>query len=115
MANNSKSKIFSTNLGAGANDTVGIVQPIPDGETWVITKFGAADINTGDHKSSIYTLKFGGEVLDGAIIITTGSTITLNENWEIKGDGVKKIEIDRKNTSGLAKQMPTWITAYKRS
>jgi len=115
MPSNKQSKLWSSNVGANSNDTVGIAQAIPSGDVWVITRFGAADINMGDNKSSIYTLQYGGEVLDGALIVVTGSTITLNENWEMVGDGVKKIEITRKNTSASVKQMPTWIVAYKRS
>jgi len=112
---NKKSKLWVSALGAGANDTQSLAA-IAAGDVWVITEFGAADINKGDNLSSLYILKWNGTILDGGIISATGCTVSLNRNWEITdGDGIKQLTVERYNTSGSLKQMPVWLIGYKRS
>jgi len=117
---NEKDKEDKTNLKSGTSDIKNFTTPvggIPNGETWVITEFGGADINNGDNFSSTYQLKYNGSNLPGAFISVSGNTVVLKGNWEIKGkaqsDG--KIEIERTNYSNKDKILPTWIRAYKRS
>ena len=103
-------KDFSV-VSAGTQDI--IESPIiPNNETWVIRVFGAADINLGDNKSSVYVLRFGNSIT--RVLSLTGDTKELNLQLEIVGNGVEKLNIIRMNKSGFDKEMPTWVEAYKR-
>ena len=111
---NKKSKTWTSTVAAGANDTI-TLPALPLDELWVITTFGAVDINVGDSKSSLYLLKWDNDIVDGGIISVTGSTYEIKSTWEFVGDGIKQLSIQRFNTSNTNKQMPVWVQAYKRS
>lgn len=98
-------------VAAGATDPYE-TPAIPAGKIWVLKNFGAADINLGDSKSSVYVLMFGTEVI--RIISLTGNTREIPLKKEITGDGAKKVKILRMNKSGEAREMPVWLTAYQR-
>ena len=83
---------------------------IPNGEKWVIDNFGAADINNGDNKSSLYVLRYGTDVIK--IISVTGATIEIPMKFEIIGNGVNKINVFIENTSSDSKRMPFWVEAH---
>ena len=107
----SKTWMVASNLAAGANDNPEI-SAIPNGETWMIKTFRAADVNKGDGKSTGYVLRFGSDIME--FIALTGNTQTVEVSEEITGDGVKKLNVQRFNFSGFAKPCPFKVVAYKR-
>lgn len=114
MANNKKDKLDEGVVQKGATDIIDMSEVIPDGERWLIRYFGAADI-ADDFISCVYKLKFGDQVLEGGILSLTGCTQEVHGNWEIIGDGVSKITIERENRTNNNKPMPCWIKAFRRS
>lgn len=105
-----KSIFITSDVAASSNDTTS--QTIPNGERWMLMSFGCADINTGDNKSSIYVLRWAGNVLRMAAL--TGNTFEVTIGKEIIGDGVKQISIQRFNRSSTNKACPCWLIAAKR-
>ncbi len=93
----------------GTSKNLAYDKPVPQGEQWLLQKFGACDINMGDNKSSVYTLYFGTTILK--IISVTGSTIELPVGIMVEGDGTKRLIINAKNNSKYHKMMPCWIDA----
>ena len=108
-----KTWMISSNLAAGADDNPEHPNAIPADDKWAIDRFTFADINTGDSKSSIYVLRFGTDILEFGTV--TGSTDSIDVNEEIVGDGVKKINVLRYNTSGSTKKLPFKVKAKKRN
>jgi hypothetical protein len=102
-------------LNAGLSETVDIATPLA-GERWVIKSFGAADVNMGDSISSVYGLKWDGQFIPAAMFSLSGCTQNSPIQKEIVGDGVKKLQVYRKNYSGTHNKIcPFWIVAMKRS
>lgn len=110
---NSKNHIETSVLAAGATDVKGPSAAIPNGETWIIRTFGAADINKGDSKSTVYILRFGTEII--RVLSLTGDTRELELKIDITGNGADKVNVVRRNESGYDKECAFWITAYKRA
>lgn len=108
MSSRSKNILVIQNVGAGQSYTWESTV-VPNGARWHIKKFGAIDINIGDHKSSIYKLKWGS--VDYRPISLTGNTYQIDIDEEIVGDGSKKLSVQMYNTSGQAKQLSFWIKA----
>jgi len=106
-----KNIVITSIVGAGLNSTYDF-PIILNGVVWMVTHFGAADMNLGDNKSSVYVLKWGSDI--ERIISLTGNTSEIALNKEFTGDGVKKLSILRMNKSGFDKQLPCWIRAYQR-
>jgi len=98
-----------SNLAANSTDTDTI--QIPSDTRIFIAKVGAADINIGDNKSSIYTVEWGSDIL--AVIALTGNTQEISVNQQIVGDGIKSLRVRRYNKSGEAKAMPIWVEYRK--
>lgn len=109
----SKSIIVTSSLAAGSTDNPEHPSAVPNGEVWVISHFGAADINLGDNKSTVYALRFGTDIL--RVISVTGVTYDIPMKVEITGNGTKKLNVLRVNNSGSTKQCPFWIDAHKRN
>lgn len=107
-----KSFIIVSQLASNSSDSLE-TPALGDGERWNIEKFGAADINLGDNKSSVYVLKFGNEIL--RIFALTGDTQEVDLNQDIIGNGTKKISVIRYNKSGFQKECPVWFRASKRT
>jgi len=107
-----KNIVVASTLNGGANDIIEHGSAVPVGQVWFMKKFGAADVNLGDNKSSVYVLRFGTEIIK--IISVTGNTQEIEVAQEIIGDGTKKVNVMRYNNSGQNKQCPFWITAYER-
>jgi len=108
-----RSKKILTNLAAGTSDTTDLA-PIANGKTLVITKFGGADINLGDNKSSAYLLQWGvvGSFIEVAAIALTGNTFEYQLSEPLIGNGVKFIRITRQNNSASLKRCPVWVKGY---
>lgn len=102
-----------TPLAAGANDVTDSA-PIPNGKTLIITKFGAADSNRGDNKSSDYLLQWGivGSFIEIQVITLTGNTVEIPLNEQLVGNGAKFLRITRVNNSATAKRCPVWVKGY---
>jgi hypothetical protein len=102
-----------TTLGAGATDT-NDTPAIPAGKTLTVTKFGAADINMGDSKSSAYLLQWGivGSFIEIGAIALTGNTFELSLNEQLLGNGAKFLRITRQNNSASLKRCPVWVKGY---
>lgn len=106
-----KSIILIDSVAAGGSETFQ-TPAIGSGKTWALKTFGAADINMGDSKSSVYVLMFGSDIL--RIISVTGNTKELDIKKDITGDGTKRLKIIRYNKSGYDKQCPCWVSGYQR-
>jgi len=104
-------KILASVVQPGASEPFEFPKAVPAGERWTIKAFGAADINTGDNKSSVFILRFGTEIV--RILSLTGNTRELPIMETIEGDGTKKVSIERINTSSEAKRLPCWLLAFK--
>lgn len=102
-----------TTLAAGGIDNTDSAV-IPVGKTVVITHFGGADINAGDHKSSAYLLQWGtvGSFEELSAIALTGNTYQQELSRELVGDGAKFVRVTRQNTSATLKRCPFWVKAY---
>jgi hypothetical protein len=88
---------------------------IPAGKKLTISKFGAADINLGDNKSSYYILRWGNPGVgfeELAVISVTGGTYEFNLKMERTGDGTKFLRIQRNNNSLVDKRCSAWVKAY---
>lgn len=109
----SKELIITSSLNANSSDIIEFPIAIPLGKTWIINNFGAADSNFGDNKSTDYILRFGNDVKD--VIMVTGSTYNGKKIFEIIGDGIKKLNVVRRNHSNTTKECPFWINGYERS
>lgn len=105
-----KSKTITSVVNAGLSDIFEF-PVLPNGEIWVLKTLGAADINMGDNKSSVYILEFSPEIW---ILSLTGNTQQIFLDKEIVGDGIIKLKITRINNSGSNKRLPVWVHAYKR-
>lgn len=102
-----------SNLAAGATDTTDS-PVIPNGRTLTISRFGGADVNLGDNKSSAYLLQFGtvGSFVDLGVIALTGNTIELAIGVSVLGNGAKFLRITRQNNSASLKRCPVWVRGY---
>ena len=109
MAAKNTIKIIS--MSASSNQTEVVGTP-PLNEVWVIKKFGCADMNTGDNKSSVFILKYGTDNI--RIVTLTGAIKELDISHEITGDGTKELKVFIQNSSGGAKQVGFWIDGYSR-
>lgn len=111
----SKSQVIRENTGAGVQ-TVKASPIIPNGKIWVVSLFGAADIDLGDNMSSYYVLQWGSGATfeDIRILALTGATQEVKLNKEFVGDGVKFLRVIMKNNSGSAKDLAFWYNAYER-
>ena len=107
-----KNFIITSTVAANSQDIVEHPMAIPSGKLWVIRKFGAADINLGDSKSTVYVLRFGTEIL--RIISVTGNTYEPDFRFELTGDGSSKINVVRQNKSGFEKICPFWVSAFSK-
>lgn len=98
-----------TNIAAGATSNHDFA-PVPAGKTVRVMKFGALDINNGDHKSSIYLLQWGtpGSFEQVRGIALTGNTFEYEIGKVVTGDGAKFFRVMRINTSGAAKDLVFW-------
>lgn len=110
-----KSQFIRENTGAGIQ-TIKNSPIIPLNQTWIVSLFGAADIDLGDNKSSYYVLQWGsgGSFEDVRILALTGATYEAKLNREFLGDGVKFLRVIMKNNSGSAKDLAFWYNAYER-
>lgn len=110
-----KNIINTSNLNAGVTDNIDSV-PIPNGESWTIYQFGAADINLGDNRSTTYLLRFGtvGNFKDLGLISVTGNTFAQKLRETITGNGTKFVRVVRINNSVSNKACPFWIKAQSR-
>jgi hypothetical protein len=102
----------TSNLNGGDNDNPTHPVAVPAGEKWVISAFGAADIQKTDPKSTLYILRFGSDIIK--VISATGDTYNIAMKHEITGDGAKQLNVQRFNFSSDNKPCPFWIEAYKR-
>lgn len=100
-----------TKVVAGKLDSIVAFNPIPNNKTIKITLFGAADINMGDNKSSVWILQWGktGDWNILRILSLTGTTQDLKLKESLIGDGVKSLRVVRKNYSSTEKELPFWI------
>ncbi len=105
-------KVLTTLAAAGTdtNDTA----PVASGRTLTVTKFGGADINMGDSKSSAYLLQWGvvGSFIELGAIALTGNTFELSLNEQLVGNGAKFLRITRQNNSATLKRCPVWVKGY---
>lgn len=88
---------------------------IPNGNIVVIRKFGFADVNNGDNKSTIFVLKFGvvGNFETIRIGSATGACQELWVNKSFPGDGVKFFRMTIVNGSVLSKTVAYWLDLFK--
>lgn len=90
--------------------------PIPTGKRLVVSGVRISEVNSGDGKSSLVTIRWGSgttffDVFIGAV---TGSTLYFPIEEELVGDGVKFLRIIRQNTSPLAKQIFVFLNSFDR-
>lgn len=107
-----KSVVLSNSVSGSNNHDL---PPIPEGKSWMVTKFGAADCSKSA-KPSIYRLLFGaGETFETVrvICLTTG-TFEMPLEKDLVGDGVKFVRLQRVNTENQPKEMPLWLEAYEK-
>jgi len=104
-------KLSNVTVGNTDNIDTGI---IPTGNKLIITRFGAADVNIGDNKSSLFILKWGvvGSFDELAVISLCGDTFEYAMKEQLIGDGVKFLRISRSHQSASDKRCPVWVKAY---
>jgi len=85
--------------------------PIPSKKTLKLRSFGAADINMGDNKSSVWVLQWGaiGNFETIRVLSLTGFTKEILFKRELIGDGVKFLRVKCINNSGFEKDLPFWV------
>ena len=105
-------KNFSDVSAGVMNDTTEHDEAIPAGKKWVLQQFSAGDINYGNNKSSGYIIRFGNEIL--RFFVYTGSSDKVNLAIEVVGDGVKKINVIRRNYDTVNKPLPFVLEMYER-
>lgn len=86
---------------------------VPDGKTVVLKMFGAADINNGDNKSSVYILQWGsaGSFQTIRVLALTGNTQDIEMKRPLRGDGTKFLRVLSQNNSSSSKELVFWFEA----
>ena len=83
--------------------------PIASNKSFIITIFGAVDVNNGDHKSTTYLLKYGSSNIRA--LAFSGNSGQISMRVPLIGDGVKFVSVVINNHSSQSKQCTFWLHA----
>jgi hypothetical protein len=110
-----KTVVNITNLNAGLTDNINLGL-IPPGAVWKVQSFGATDINLGDHKSTMYVLRWGAGATWTNIrpISLTGNTVEILIEQDFVSHPSYQLNVLRWNRSAYNKYCSFWVKIVER-
>jgi hypothetical protein len=99
---------------AGGGTDIFTLPVIPNGDRWRLRLMGMADPATGDGIASIVALQLGpGTWNTIRAFSAAGTTVQIEIDREITGNGTRQLRVVRQNPSAVAKQIVAWLEGYK--